>query len=73
MGYMEERRSPQTIFIPQWMNTAVSELAIMHNRDMNSEIELLVKAAMKREAGAGNRPNSAAALSRAGQQTGKKA
>jgi hypothetical protein len=66
-------RSPKTIQIPKWINAAVSELALKHNRDVGSEIESLVKAALEREAGAGNRPNSAAALSRAESALGEKA
>jgi hypothetical protein len=56
---MEKERSPKTIQIPKWINNAVSELALKHNRDVGSEIESLVKAALEREAGTGNRLNPA--------------
>jgi hypothetical protein len=62
--------SPRTIHIPEWMNSAISELAVKHNRDMESEIEYLVKAAIRHAAETGHRSTPAA--SRAESAPGEK-
>jgi hypothetical protein len=62
---MNEMRKSRVIYIPEWVNTAISELAIEHNRNMDREIELLAKAAIEYEARSGDRPDSVIALSKA--------
>jgi hypothetical protein len=69
---MNEGRKIRTIQIPKWMDTAVSELAIKHNRKVEKEIEFLVKAALEREAKAGNRPDSIVFLAGTGPAMGEK-
>jgi hypothetical protein len=59
MAYMKEWRKTRIIQIPVWMDTAISELAIKHNKDVESEIECLVKAAIEH---AETGPTSMAAL-----------
>jgi hypothetical protein len=61
----ESWRKSRRIYIPEWLNTAISELAIKQGRNMDSEIELLAKAAIEYEARSGNRPDSVIALSKA--------
>jgi hypothetical protein len=43
---MEKRWKSRAIQIPEWMNTAVSRLAQADDRDVDSEIALLVKSAL---------------------------
>lgn len=47
---MKERKKPRTVQIPQWMEAAVSELAVKDKRSVSGEIEFLVKAAMRSHA-----------------------
>jgi hypothetical protein len=50
---MKEKKRPRTIQIPEWMDAAVSELAIQDKRSVSGEIEFLVEAAMRAYDGQG--------------------
>jgi hypothetical protein len=54
MGHMKKEKKFKTIQIPEWMDAAVSDLAAKHNRDMDSEIAFLVKAAIEHSSKPGN-------------------
>jgi hypothetical protein len=54
MYHMEKRKKPRTIQIPQWMDAAVSELAVKDKRSVSGEIEFLVEAAMRNHTGIGD-------------------
>lgn len=43
---MKTRKKPRTIQIPEWMDTAVLELAQEHKRSISGEIEFLLEAAI---------------------------
>jgi hypothetical protein len=47
MGHVKERKKPRTVQIPQWMDAAVSELAVKDKRSISGEIEFLVEAAIR--------------------------
>ncbi|GHT67603.1 hypothetical protein FACS1894110_13410 [Spirochaetia bacterium] len=51
---MKERKKPRTVQLPQWMDAAVSELAVKDKRSVSGEIEFLVAAAMRNHAQMGD-------------------
>jgi hypothetical protein len=59
---MKERRITRKIQIPESMEAAISGLALKHNRDMEAEIEFLVRTALEREAKTGEKSDPAVIL-----------
>jgi hypothetical protein len=46
-GTHKKKKKPRTIQIPEWVDAAVSELAVKDKRSVSGEIEFLVEAAMR--------------------------
>jgi hypothetical protein len=46
---MKAKRKARTIQIPEWMDTAVNELAVKHKRSISGEIEFLIEEAIKND------------------------
>ncbi|GHV12362.1 hypothetical protein FACS189491_05220 [Spirochaetia bacterium] len=59
---MKERKKSRAIQIPEWMDAAVSELAVKDKRSVSGEIEFLVEAAMRNYAKGRNVSGSAPGL-----------
>jgi hypothetical protein len=60
MGHMKKGETFRTIQIPEWMDAAITDLAAKHNRDTESEIAFLIKAALEHlpKPGSGDDPAS---------------
>jgi hypothetical protein len=47
---MKEQKKPRTIQIPEWMDSAIADLAFKHRRSISGEIQFLVEEALKNNA-----------------------
>ncbi|GHV18123.1 hypothetical protein FACS189493_7010 [Spirochaetia bacterium] len=63
MGPMKERKKHRIVHIPQWMDAAVSELAVKDKRSVSGEIEFLVEAAIRGDTKRGKVPGPMPILS----------